>query len=205
MLLLEATFLASKSLEIETLAGLNKSTQPQFNPIEAFFTLPTNRICELAFARPANTRQYNLLCYNSSSFQRGGLLPCLCPRRTPSTGYFCFVLVLPRNELFTRGLNSCKQTLDKGTHSLLDLSSGISRQKNNPQGLQNHIFWHRSLFSHPELSNGTSVALCPKVPSYRDAKLKHNLLFLHCKTFLLWFLLQLKTDTKGVFVSLNCF
>lgn len=95
--------------------------------------------------------------------------------------------------------------LDKGTHSLLDHFSGISRQKNNPQGLQNHIFWHRSLFSHPELSNGTSVALCPKVPSYRDAKLKHNLLFLHCKTFLLWFLLQLKPDTKGIFVSLNCF
>lgn len=151
-------------------------------------------------------------------------LTCIPGGHLPQVIFALFLFCLGSSyspEVWILANKLCWVHLEKGTYSLLDLFSGSFRQKDNLQGLQTHIFQHRSLFSHPEQSDGTRVALCPKVLSYRDAKLKHNVLFLHwvkmltftshtnltshCKTFLPGFLLQLKPDTKGIFVSLNCF
>lgn len=111
VLLLEATFLASKSPARETSAVLNKPVPPQFGLTEAFSPCPLRRLVSWRLLALLNTRRSNLHCYKCSGFQGGGFLPHPRPRRTPATGYFCFVLVLPRNKLFTRSLNSYEQTL----------------------------------------------------------------------------------------------
>ena len=182
MLLLEATtFLASKSLETETSAGLNKSTQLQFRLIEAFFTLPTNTICEPAFARPLKYQATQPPSLQQQLFPGRWLAPSPVSQEDIFHRLFllcsCSTQEWVIHQRFEFLWTNFTEFIWKMAHiRYLTSFLGAQGRRITPEGCKttSHSTAPSSSTRNWEMAR---VALCPKAPSYRHGKLKHNLLF----------------------------